>query len=70
MSNNNTYYVEDIKDIKIKDLILDNSSYIVLCWDKNDYYHMVPIIDNILYDKDNNSLDLYVLKLYKQNTNK
>ena len=69
MSNNNTYYVEDIKYIKIKDLILDNSSYIVLCWDKNEYYHMVPIIDNVLYDKDNNSLDLYVLKIYKQNTN-
>lgn len=69
MSNNNTYYVEDIKDIKIKDLKLDNSSYIVLCWDKNDYYHMVPIIDNVLYDKDNNSLELYILKLYKQNTN-
>ena len=30
-----------------------------------DWYHMVPIIDNVLYDKTNDSLELYVISLYK-----
>ena len=33
--------------------------------DKKDFYHMVTIIDNVLYDKDDRSLDLYVLNIYK-----
>ena len=58
--------IEYGKDIKIKELELDKESCIVFCWDKKDYYHMVPIIKNVLYDKDDKSLDLYVIKLYKK----
>lgn len=56
------------KDIKIRDLELDNGSYAVFCWDKNEIYHMVAIIDNVLYDKDDRSLDLYTIDIYKQKT--
>ena len=35
--------------------------------DKKEYYHMVPIINNTLYDKDNESLNLYIISIYKQN---
>ncbi len=53
-------------DIKIKDLSLSNGSYIVFCYDKKDFYHMVTIIDNVLFDKDNRSLELYTINIYKQ----
>lgn len=66
MDIHNTDKVQCDEDIKIKDLVLDNGSYIVFCWDKKDFYHMVTIIDNTLYDKDNRSLELYVINLYKQ----
>lgn len=63
---NNNYEILDNYEGVIKDLKLDNSNYAVFCWDKKDYYHIVPIINNILYDKSNKSLDLYVLKVYKE----
>lgn len=53
------------KDIKIKDLKLETGRYAVFCWDKKDFYHMVTIIDNVLYDKDDRSLELYVITIYK-----
>ena len=53
------------KNVKIKDLNLDEGRYIIFCWDKKDYYHMVPIIDGVLFDKNDKSLELYVITIYK-----
>lgn len=55
-------------DIKVKDLTLDEGTYVVFCYDKKDFYHMIPIIDNTVYDKHDDSLDLYVISLYKENS--
>lgn len=66
MNRNNTYSIDYDKDIKIKDLVLDNGEYIVFCWNKEEYYHMIPIIDNTVYDKNSESLDLYVINIYKK----
>lgn len=66
MKRNNTNKIEYGKDRKIKDLELDNNSYIIFCWDKKDIYHMVTVINNILYDKDDKSFDLYVIDIYKK----
>lgn len=62
--NNYTKYVSNI-DIKVKDLKLPIGKYAVFCYDKKDYYHMLSIIDNIVYDKNDTSLDLYVINVYK-----
>ena len=67
MREHETISVDYGKDTKIKDLNLNNGSYAIFCWDKKDFYHMVSIIDNILYDKDDSSLELYTIKIYKQN---
>lgn len=66
MEDNNIFNVDFDKDIMIKDLNLNNNSYIVFCWDKNDYYYMVPIIDNTIYDKNSDCMDLYVISVYKK----
>lgn len=68
MNRNGVDKIEYGKDIKIKDLSLDNGSYIVFCWDQKDFYHMVAIIDNTLFDKDDRSLELYTISVYKQKT--
>ena len=67
MKRLNVLPIEYGKDIKVKDLKIDNGKYIVFCFDKKDFYHMVTIIDNILYDKNDSSLELYVITLYKEN---
>ncbi len=65
------YTIEEINnDIKVEDLKLSKGKYAILCWNKNDYYHMIPIIDNTIYDRTNECLELYVLKVYKQQKNR
>ena len=54
----------DIKDLLVKDLKLDNAKYIVFCY-KDDWYHMIPIINNIVFDKTKRYLDLIVIAVYK-----
>ena len=54
----------NIKDILVKDLKLKNGKYIVFCY-KGDWYHMIPIIDNVVYDKFKDFLDLIVLTVYE-----
>ena len=68
MNRNGIDKIEYGSDIKIKDLSLSKGSYIVFCYDKKDFYHMVTIIDNVLFDKDNRSLELYTISIYKQKT--
>lgn len=67
MRRHNTTEIES-KEIKIKDLELDSGNYIVFCYDKKDYYHIITIIDNTIYDKTDECLDLYVIKIYKEKT--
>ena len=54
----------DIKDILVKDLKLGSGKYIVFCY-KDDWYHMIPIINNTIYDKTKDCFELIVLKVYK-----
>ena len=58
--------IEYGKDLVIKNLNLDNGSYAIFCWDKKDFYHMVAVIDDIVYDKDDSCFDLYVITVYKK----
>jgi len=66
MKRRDTLPFEYGEDMIVKNLNLDNGNYVVFCWDKNDFYHMVSIVDNVVYDKDDTSLDLYVIKIYKK----
>ena len=65
MSDNEINKIDSKEDI-IKNLKLDNGAYIVFCYDNKDYYHMIPIINNVIYDKNDNCLNLYVISIYKK----
>ena len=66
MEDNNIFNIDYDKDIMIKDLNLNDNSYVVFCWNKKDYYHMLPIIDNVIYDKNSDCLNLYVISVYRK----
>ena len=66
MKDNNIFKINCEEFIKVKDLKLDNGSYIVFCYDKKDYYHMLPIISNVIYDKNSDCMDLYVISVYRK----
>ena len=67
MKQNNINKIDIEQDKQIKDLKLDNGSYIVFCYNKEDFYHMIPIINNTVYDKRIDSLELYTISIYKKN---
>ena len=67
MEDNSIFNIDYNKDIMIKDLNLNDNSYVVFCWNKKDYYHMLPIIDNVIYDKNSDCLNLYVISIYRKN---
>ena len=64
--DNNIFKVNCDGNIKVKDLKIDNYSYIVFCYDKKNFYHMIPIINNVIYDKNSDCMDLYVISIYKK----
>ena len=65
LNQNNVYDIKIDYKGKIKDYKNTGKS-IVYCYDKKDFYHMVTIIDDVLYDKNEESLDLYVLQIFKE----
>ena len=67
MKRKNTIDISYDKDIKIKDLKLNDGKYIVFCYDKKDFYHMVCVIDNVIYDKSEECFDLYTINIYRLN---
>ena len=66
MRDNDIFKINYEEDIKVKDLRVDNGSYIVFCYDKKEFYHMITIIDNIIYDKNSDCMNLYVISVYKK----
>ena len=66
MEYNNIIKIDYCDEIKVKDLKIDNFSYIVFCYDKKEFYHMIPIINNVIYDKNSDCMDLYVISIYKK----
>lgn len=67
MKRKNTIDISYDKNIKIKDLKLNDGKYIVFCYDKKDFYHMVCVIDNVIYDKSEECFDLYTINIYRLN---
>lgn len=66
MKKRDTESIDYGKDQKIRDLDLGNGEFLTFCWNKNDFYHMVPIINDTLYDKNDKSLNLFAIKVYKK----
>lgn len=65
LNNNGVYDTNNPFRGQIKDLKNEGKS-IILCYNKKEFYHMVTIIDNVVYDKHEDTFDLYVLKIYKR----
>jgi len=63
LKNNNATTI-DIKNKIVKDLELKEGKYAIFCF-KDDFYHMTALIDNIIYDKNDNCFDLNLIKIYK-----
>ena len=67
MKRHNTFKLDKYEGELIRNLRLDNNSYIIFCYDKKDFFHMVPVINNTVYDYNEDFYKLYVINIYKLN---
>ena len=65
MFENNLVDIGYKEESLIRNLDLKDGKYIIFCYDKKDFYHMVPIINGIMYDRIEDSLNLFVINVYK-----
>ena len=66
LENNNFYKINNISEKKIKDLNISKGNYAIFCYDKKDFYHMIPIIEGKVYDRNMDCLDLYTIEIYEE----
>lgn len=70
MSRNGIYKERDYNDnTQLRDLDLPVGTYCVFVTNRISYFHLVPVIDNVIYDRRNDSLGLYVVATYKKAVN-
>lgn len=62
--NLNNYNKISMDKLKIGNLENMNGKYAVFCH-KDDFYHMIPIINNTVFDKNKDILDFEVITIYK-----
>ena len=62
--SDNNYIKIDGENTLVSDLKLDNGKYAIFAY-KDDFYHMFSMIDNTIYDINDNCLNLYVINIYK-----
>ena len=69
MFDNNLVDIGYKEESLIRNLDLKDGKYIVFCYDKKEFYHMVPIINGVMYDRLEDSLNLYVINVYREKSN-
>lgn len=63
--SNNNYQKFDVKANTTDDLKLEKGKYVVFCKKENNY-HMFPIIDDIIYDKNRKCFGQTIIDVYKE----
>ncbi len=49
----------------VRELNLPKGKYAVFCY-RDDFYHMFAVIDDVIYDKNEDCMDLFVISIYKR----
>ncbi len=65
MAEHGIYKTKDHVDTTVGELELNDGSYCVYCTNHKGFFHLIPVVDNVIYDRRNDSLELYVIAVYK-----
>ena len=68
MANHGIYKLNDYTDTKVGQLGLSCGTYCVYCTNRDGFYHLLPVVDNVIYDRRDDIRELYVIAVYKKNT--
>ena len=60
MASHGINRLEGYNDLKVGQLVLDSGTYCVYCTNRNGFHHLLPIVGNVIYDRRDDSRELYV----------
>jgi hypothetical protein len=66
MENHSFYKWKCYNDTKVCQLELSCGIYCVYCTNRDNFYHLLPVVDNVIYDRRDDSRELYVIAVYKK----
>lgn len=58
--------LKEYKNTTVGELELNDGIYCVYATNRNDFYHLLPVVDNVIYDRRNDSDGLYVIAVYRK----
>lgn len=64
LKNNNVHEIKKEFNCKAKELKIEPGKYIIF-GNKDEWYHMVCLIDNTFYDKNENYKEINIIKIYE-----
>ena len=66
MAEHDIYKIKECNNTTVGELELNDGVYCIYSTNNNGFFHLIPIIDNVIYDRRNDSLQLYVIAIYKK----
>lgn len=66
MAEHGIYKIREYDETTVGELELNDGKYCVYCTNRNGFFHLLPVVDNVIYDRRNDSLELYVIAIYKK----
>ena len=58
--------LKEYDEIKVGALELKGGVYCVHCTNREGFHHLLPVVDNVIYDRRDDSRELYVVAVYKK----
>lgn len=66
MEEHGIYRIKENDNTTVGELELNEGMYCIYSTNHNGFFHLIPVIDNVIYDRRNDSLQLYVIAIYKK----
>ena len=66
MAEHGIYKIKEYVDTTVGEIELNDGSYCVYSTNHKGFFHLIPVVDNVIYDRRNDSLELYVIAVYKK----
>lgn len=66
MASHGIYRLEGYEGSAVGELVLDDGEYCVYATNRDGFYHLIPVVDDVIYDRKDDSRGLYVIAVYKK----
>lgn len=66
MTNHNINKLKEYDNTTVGELELISGTYCIYCTNMDGFYHLLPVVNNVIYDRRDDSRELYVISVYKK----